>query len=386
MVDFEFVTDDALRESLERDYAEVQAALSVRAWKATIVLAGSITEAVLVDHLIANKYQERSAKDPRELNFQALITAAEAEMVLTSQTAHAAHAIRLYRNLVHPGRELRLAEVVDEDAARTAKTLLDRVLREVSKRSAELRGYTAKAFLRKLESDPMNNSVHNDLLRSMKKDELGRLLLLLPDQYFELVGTDKSRSGLLPALRACFFRAQRLADPWAREALGARHARILREANEAKIRMYEDNFFDAWLLNEYRAEDALLVVDHILDEPTSPARVLELEDVWNGLLTFLEIYAADNSVEGKDDRRVHIIYSLIPALEYALMMASTDAAHLLMNLIKSLGQSIDPGSAARVAIALRTAVEEPARNPVFMLIALQLADAIDADHGPPGTE
>ena len=52
MIEFEYISDDRLRASLVSDYGEFQTSLSSEAWKAALVLIGSIVEALLVDHLL----------------------------------------------------------------------------------------------------------------------------------------------------------------------------------------------------------------------------------------------------------------------------------------------------------------------------------------------
>jgi hypothetical protein len=53
MLEFEYICDDRLRASLMADYGEYQKAVSSEAWKAALVLSGSIVEALLVDHLLS---------------------------------------------------------------------------------------------------------------------------------------------------------------------------------------------------------------------------------------------------------------------------------------------------------------------------------------------
>ena len=60
---FDFMTDEQLRANLESDYQEMQATLSAGAWKATLVMAGSIIESVLVDYLVAVGHQPPKGKD-----------------------------------------------------------------------------------------------------------------------------------------------------------------------------------------------------------------------------------------------------------------------------------------------------------------------------------
>ena len=64
MIEFDFITDDRFRDSLIADYVEFRASLSAEAWKAALVLVGSVVEALLVDHLISTDYKTRVGTDP----------------------------------------------------------------------------------------------------------------------------------------------------------------------------------------------------------------------------------------------------------------------------------------------------------------------------------
>jgi hypothetical protein len=94
---------------------------STDAWKAAHVLSGSIVEAVLVDHLLGIGY---SKKDPLAMTLEAPIDAGKAEGILSDKAADLSSVIRGYRNLIHPGRVLRLGETVDEEGARIAEALV----------------------------------------------------------------------------------------------------------------------------------------------------------------------------------------------------------------------------------------------------------------------
>jgi hypothetical protein len=52
--------------------------------------------------------------------------------------------IRSYRNLIHPGRALRLKETYTAEDAKVAGTLVDIILREVAAKQEQVRGLTAE--------------------------------------------------------------------------------------------------------------------------------------------------------------------------------------------------------------------------------------------------
>ena len=49
MPTFDFITNDEFRSNLESDYEELEQCLKSGSWKAVLVLAGSVVEAMLVD-------------------------------------------------------------------------------------------------------------------------------------------------------------------------------------------------------------------------------------------------------------------------------------------------------------------------------------------------
>ena len=122
---FAFVKDSDLRQIVERDYRELR--LSVYpsgAWKSTVILAGSILEALLFDQLATDPAirarAEASTKAPTdrsgnvkdlaagEWTLEKLIDVAVDIQVLPSDRAKSFdQVLRDYRNFVHPKKEIR---------------------------------------------------------------------------------------------------------------------------------------------------------------------------------------------------------------------------------------------------------------------------------------
>src|ERR1700685_337013 len=108
-IEFEFITDEDLRHTLEADYREMLLCAEHNAWKAVHVLAGSIVEAVLVEYLLSAKLSD---VDPLEMSLSQLIAASKKAGVLSAKTSDLSSAVKSYRNLIHPGRLKRLSEEV----------------------------------------------------------------------------------------------------------------------------------------------------------------------------------------------------------------------------------------------------------------------------------
>ncbi len=164
MTMFDFVAGEGFRSSLESDYRELNVAMEAGAWKAVHILAGSIIEAILIDYLVASNYKNTPRNDLLKLDLDKAISACKQENVLSEKAASLATVVRLYRNLIHPGRIERLGEKVDENGAKIAQALVAIVVDEISQRSQEKFGYTAEQIVTKLENDPLATAILGHLL------------------------------------------------------------------------------------------------------------------------------------------------------------------------------------------------------------------------------
>ena len=140
---FPFITDNGLKDIVTRDYKELSSILLPGgAWKSGVVLAGSITEAILTDILAsdsallsrANRWSS-APKDSRgrvkdiskgEWKLHQLIEVCTHLNVLPNERADTFdQVLRDYRNFVHPQKEIRAAHACGEPEAVMAKGALD---------------------------------------------------------------------------------------------------------------------------------------------------------------------------------------------------------------------------------------------------------------------
>jgi hypothetical protein len=114
---FGFIDDPDLKRGIIEDYMEAQRSLASRNFKATIVLCGSIAEAVLTSALL--KHDSTLVADKLyKKSFEDLINAAKQESVITDNSLIALlEPLRQYRNLIHPGRSKRLELSTDTSKA-----------------------------------------------------------------------------------------------------------------------------------------------------------------------------------------------------------------------------------------------------------------------------
>jgi hypothetical protein len=183
---FEFVGDQELRAALARDAKELSFASDAGAYKSTVVLAGSIIETVLLDHLVSTDHNKRTGDDPTKFEFRKLIETCHSEGVISDRTKQLLHAVRDYRNLIHPGRSLRLKEQVTSAAATIAKSVVSLVCTEMAERPNRSFGMTAEQVLAKVVHDPMIVKMIDRILPELRSSELERLVLkTIPEAYLD---------------------------------------------------------------------------------------------------------------------------------------------------------------------------------------------------------
>jgi hypothetical protein len=130
-----FLLDAEFAENLRRDISAATSALSNGEWKAVTVLAGSVIEALLLWELQKHPPADIStlaSKGPLEMwHLPDYIATANQLGCVRPGTVTDAKQSQLYRNLIHPGRALRLGEQCDRGTAYIALGALDHVTRDL---------------------------------------------------------------------------------------------------------------------------------------------------------------------------------------------------------------------------------------------------------------
>jgi len=151
MPSLDFVTLEDLRSSLESDLQEMTRCAQAKAWKAVHVLAGSIVEAILIDALVSE--QVVSLEQAVKLELAAAIITSKDKGIISARTADLSSVIRSYRNLIHPGRALRLSERVDAIQRTLAQALVSIVLEEMVAGGGSTMATLRSKSSRRLEGD-----------------------------------------------------------------------------------------------------------------------------------------------------------------------------------------------------------------------------------------
>jgi len=117
--DLSFVASNELREILQRDIAELNFIRSQgvdKASKICMVLCGSIAEALLLDYLLQNQtaalaiaatLPKRPKNNLEDWELHEMVTVATQLNLLPDDANTGATQLRKWRNLIHPGRELK---------------------------------------------------------------------------------------------------------------------------------------------------------------------------------------------------------------------------------------------------------------------------------------
>jgi hypothetical protein len=135
---FAYVNDAAVRTIIIRDYDELQRAYVAKCWKAVILLCGGSIEAILLDLLKGNEPTAKGAAaapkqaDLTRWDLSDLINVAVELKLVGAGIEKLSHSVRGYRNLIHPGVELRNQLSFDHEEARIALEVLHLLDRELS--------------------------------------------------------------------------------------------------------------------------------------------------------------------------------------------------------------------------------------------------------------
>lgn len=137
---FWFVEDAALRKLLERDFEELRSIERDRPIKSTIILCGGILEGMLLG-VLRGRLEEavdsygRLGKGPtkplEEWRLNDLVDVAKDLGLLSRGSASLSHAVREFRNLIHPAVQLRENLLLSTEEAIVARSALAIFIRDL---------------------------------------------------------------------------------------------------------------------------------------------------------------------------------------------------------------------------------------------------------------
>lgn len=194
-LDLSFISDDGLLAMIERDLDEVEKCLGCGACKAATVLAGSITEAVLMDHYRGQPPAGKTENSVLRADLIQLVEWARSDGLISEAERSIANAVRVYRDVIHPGRVLRESRVVDDGMARVARELMVMIVRALGQWHAGRRGPTPTTMMWRAYGEVGFFAIREDLVRAMVPKDRTRLFRAIPGKAAEL-GTRSARGAL----------------------------------------------------------------------------------------------------------------------------------------------------------------------------------------------
>jgi hypothetical protein len=293
-VNFDFMHDEVLRSSLERDYHELELCMNVGAWKAVHVLAGSIIETMLIDYLMETDYATRKSTNLKDLSLFGIIKICREEDILSEKTSALSHVIREYRNLIHPEKTKRANETVDENGATIAYALVKMVTGEISVVRKKTFGYTAEQIATKIETDPSVLSIITHLLDNTKESEIKRLpLKIIPQKYLELenLNNEPDAEGYIPKatfnrLAKCYRLAFETASDETKRDIALEFIRVIKEESAEIVKTYKLVFFRGEDLQYFPSQEVHLVIRYLLSKSSENRSASFIENI-TGIGKFL---------------------------------------------------------------------------------------------------
>lgn len=140
--EFGFIRDSVLRGQLAKDWDEAQRVREVKAWKSCVILCGGILEGMLLDVLKRDEQEAKLAykgKGKAELDHWDLVDLVDVAKdvgKLSKSVGHLGHGLREFRNLIHPGKQVRENVSLTQEEAEIAFNVVKVCLREFSSKFA----------------------------------------------------------------------------------------------------------------------------------------------------------------------------------------------------------------------------------------------------------
>lgn len=275
MPSFDFITDRFFRQSLENDYQEMLKGVESMAWKSAQVIAGSVVEALLIDYLASVPNSARTSKSPLSMDLAEAISVCRAEKALTDRTADLCSVIRSYRNLIHPGRVVRLDEPEPgRESASIALSLVEIISEELAKTRRKQLGLTAEQLLSKLERDQDSLTIFKHIVLEASEFQRERLLLdLLPEAHERLHGPEEWHDvEAADRVESAFETTFSTVSGMVKKKVVAEFVRVVREKDGAYVVRFTDAFFRAQMIEHVVADQRPMVLAYVFRRvETSPS-------------------------------------------------------------------------------------------------------------------
>ena len=150
---FDFIADPKFRALLERDFEELEKCVEAKASKSVLILSGSIIEALLIEFFTHNPPGSKTKTQVLKMALNELIDEASNIGLIKPQSKDLSTVVRNYRNLIHPGVEVRKNEDFDFNTAVVAYHLVKMIVNETKESYLQKYGYKGIDIYNKILSD-----------------------------------------------------------------------------------------------------------------------------------------------------------------------------------------------------------------------------------------
>lgn len=178
---FDFIADPKFRSLLERDFDELERCVEAKASKSVLLLSGSIIEALLMEFFFHNPPSSKTKTQVLKMNLHDLIDEASNMGLIKPVSKDLSTVVRNYRNLIHPGLEVRKKEKFDHDTAVVAYHLVKIIISEVRETYLQKYGYKGIDIFNKILSDSSTFIIFDKLLNKLNNFETQLLFSHLID-------------------------------------------------------------------------------------------------------------------------------------------------------------------------------------------------------------
>lgn len=267
---FNFIVDEDFRKILNSDYEEMLLCLDKKATKAVLILAESIIEAIIIDNLIGLEKDESLKDKYLKYDLNLGIQKSFELGIISEKTKNLSDVIRNYRNLIHPGKSIRLKENPTIDDSLIAKSLVEIIINEVSFKKQETYGYTADQILLKVEKDYTSEFIWNHLINKLNNYEKEKLLLKnLPQRYFAILSEmmetgDRTEERLFDVFSKFFMKVYSTTTDTIKKRVANNFITILSEGSDTEVIQNINSFFNTDFLRFYETADLKMVKQHLL--------------------------------------------------------------------------------------------------------------------------
>jgi hypothetical protein len=139
--ELKFIKDTDFTHSLRNDLSAMGRGLANSEWKAATVLAGSVVESLLLWKLDEDQSKAKATRYAKNKGLPSTdrwclsdyIEVAQELQLIGERTANQARLAKDFRNLIHPGRSIRLGEICNRGTAFGAVAAVELVIEDLSR-------------------------------------------------------------------------------------------------------------------------------------------------------------------------------------------------------------------------------------------------------------